>query len=367
MNRSTQMVLLLLILAGDSRAGSIDTVAGNGRPGSAGDGGPARAATLNEPFHCEFDRQGALLIADAPAGKIRRVDLASGLISTIAGNGSNGLGVDSTPALEATIGTPYASAADSNGDLYIVDQKTPVVRKLDAKDGRVSLFAGTGKKGYGGDGGPSTKAMLREPNDCCLDGKGGLLIADVADWRVRRVDLKSGVITTFAGTGKPSARPDRSRIGDGGQARDAVIVDARAVCVASNGSTYICEREGNSIRKVDPSGVITTIAGTGAEGYSGDGGPALRATFRGPKGIRSDRDGNLFVVDTENHAIRRIDGATGVVTTVAGGHKGAEGDGGEATKAGLDRPHGCVVGTEGTLYIADSNNHRVRRVAPNVR
>ncbi len=321
-------------------------------------------ATLREPFHCEFDRQGHLLIADATAGKIRRVDLGSGFISTVAGDGSNGLGVDGAPALEATIGTPYAIAVDTNGDLYIVDQKTPVVRKLDGKTGRVSTFAGTGKKGFSGDGGPATKAMFREPNDCCLDGKGGLLIADVADWRVRRVDLKTGVITTFAGTGKPSGRPDRSRIGDGGQARDAVIVGARAVCVDGKGATYICEREGNAIRRVDASGVITTIAGTGAEGYSGDGGPALRATFRGPKGIRADREGNLYVVDTENHAIRRIDAKTGVVSTVAGGHKGADGDGGDATKAGLDRPHGCIVAPDGTLYIADSNNHRVRRVSP---
>jgi sugar lactone lactonase YvrE len=360
----TTALIFLACLASSSNAGKIDTVAGTAQAGLSGDGGPAKDALLREPFHCEFDRQGALLIADAPAGKIRRVDLASGLISTVAGNGSNGLGVDSSPALEATIGTPYAIAADSNGDLYIVDQKTPVVRKLDAKDGRVSIFAGTGKKGYGGDGGPATRAMLREPNDCCLDGKGGLLIADVGDWRVRRVDLKSGVITTFAGTGKPSGRPDRSSIGDGGQAKDSVIVGARAVCVDGRGTTYVCEREGNSIRKVNASGVVSTIAGTGAEGYSGDGGLALRATFRGPKGIRADREGNLFVVDTENHAIRRIEVATGVVNTVAGGHKGDEGDGGEATKAGFDRPHGCVVGLDGTLYIADSNNHRVRRVAP---
>jgi len=128
------------------------------------------------------------------------------------------------------------------------------------------------------------------------------------------------------------------------------------------GNTFICEREGNAIRKVDAKGVITTFAGTGVAGYDGDGGPALKATFRGPKAIRCDRHGNLFVVDTENHAIRRIDAKTGIISTVAGGRKGAQGDGSDAIKAGLDRPHGCVIDDQGNLYIADSNNHRVRKV-----
>jgi sugar lactone lactonase YvrE len=205
--------------------------------------------------------------------------------------------------------------------------------------------------------------MLREPNDCCLDGKGGLLIADVADWRIRRVDLKTGVITTFAGTGRVAGKVDRARTGDGDKAAKAVLVGARAVCVDGKGNTYVCEREGNAIRKIDPDGIITTIAGTGTSGYSSDGNDARKATFNGPKGIRCDKVGNLYIADTENNAIRKIDIATGVITTVAGGRRGAEGDGGDAAKASLDRPHGCIVNASGDLYIADSSNHRVRRVS----
>jgi sugar lactone lactonase YvrE len=202
--------------------------------------------------------------------------------------------------------------------------------------------------------------MLREPNDCCLDGRAGLLIADVADWRVRRLDLKSGTIATFAGTGRPRERKiDRARIGDGGLATKAVVVGARAVCVDGQGNTFICEREGNAIRRVDAKGVITTLAGTGARGRAG--GSASAATFNGPKGVRCDRAGNVYVVDTENQLIRVIDVKAGQVRDLAGGHKGPGGDGGDALKAGLGRPHGCVI-ANGVVYIADSENHRVRRV-----
>ena len=246
--------------------------------------------------------------------------------------------------------------------------RTPVVRKVDGKTGIITTLAGTGVKGFSGDGGPGAKAQLREPNDCCLDGKGGLLIADVQDWRIRRVDLKTGSITTFAGIGRPKelaklpAKLDHAAFGDGGQASTAIIVGARAVCVDGKGNTFICEREGNVIRKVDAKGIITTVAGTGAAGYVGDGADAAKALFKGPKAIRCDALGNLFVVDTENHAIRKIDINTSMVTTIAGGRRSAAGDGGDATKAGLDRPHGCVVGLDGTLFIADSENHRVRVV-----
>ncbi|MCI0463513.1 MAG: hypothetical protein L0Z62_41785 [Gemmataceae bacterium] len=355
---------LLLAGVGLSAAprGHIETLAGTGQAGYAGDGGPAVQAQLQQPFHCDLDGRGNLYVAEAFNHCIRKIDLQTGRIATVAGHGAKGYGGDHAEATKATLNEPYAVVVDPTNDLYIVDRLNAVIRKVDGKTGIITTVAGSGQKGSSGDGGPATAAQLREPNDCCLDGHGGLLIADVADWRIRRLDLKSGILTTFAGTGRPQGKVDRAQLGDGGPATRAVLVGARAVCVDGKGNAYICEREGNAIRRVDAQGSITTIAGTGARGYAGDGGPARQATFNGPKGIRCDRRGNIYVVDTENHAIRRIDAQTQRVTTVAGGQRGGAGDGGPALRAGLDRPHGCIVDAAGNLYIADSNNHRVRKV-----
>ncbi len=360
MRRVSVGLVLLLGLA--ARASTIDTVAGDGRAGYTGDGGPAVKARLNQPFHCDLDGKGALFIADALNHCIRRVDLKKGTITTVAGSGKAGYTGDGGPATRATLNEPYAVVVGPEGELYIVDRKNACVRKVEARTGIITTVAGTGKKGYSGDGGPGNRAGLVEPNDCCLDGRGGLLIADVSDWRIRRLDLKTGILTTFAGTGRARGRPARKDLGDGGPATRAVLYGARAVCVDGKRNTFVCEREGNAIRKIDDRGVISTLAGTGEAGYVD--GPCARARFRGPKGVRCDRAGNVFVVDTENQSIRKIDVKKGLVATVAGGRRGSRGDGGDALKAALDRPHGCVLDAAGVLYIADSENHRVRRVKP---
>ena len=334
----------------------ITTTVGVGEKGYRGDGGPAAAAHLSEPFMCAFDSTGNLYIAEATNHCVRRVDVDSGVITTVAGTGEQGYSGDGGPATGATFNQPYSLQVDSNGDVYVVDRLNFVIRKVDAATGIITTVAGTGEAGYGGDGGPGTMAQFREPNDCFLDGSGGLLIADIQDQRIRRLDLASGIITTFAGNG------EKERSGDGLPATEASILGARAVCMDSAGNTYIAEREGNGIRMVDTQGIMHTLAGTGEFGYDGDGSPALQATWGAPKAIRCDHEGNLLVVDTENHAIRRIDAATGLVTTIAGGRRGGEGDGGSATLAGLDRPHGLDLDAKGNLFIADSNNHRVRVV-----
>jgi streptogramin lyase len=361
--RTLLAMMLLGCLVRPTAAGVIDTLAGTGESGYAGDGGQATAARLHQPFHCALDGDGHLYIADNFNHCIRRIALKTGVITTVAGTGGKkGYSGDGGPATKATFNEPYAIAIGPKGDLYIVDRLNAAVRHVKADSGVITTLAGTGKPGRSGDGSKANEAALVEPNDCCLDGKGGLLIADVGDGRIRRVDLRSSKIATFAGTAPPRGKVNRRAIGDGGPADKAVIVGARAVCVDGKGNTYICEREGNAVRKVDAKGIITTLAGTGARGTAD--GPADRASFNGPKAIRCDAAGNLYIADTENNSIRRIDIQTLRVTTVAGGREGGRGDGGDARKAELNRPHGCILDGDGILYIADSSNHRVRRVKP---
>ena len=224
----------------------------------------------------------------------------------------------------------------------------------------MTTFAGTGEKGFSGDGGPANRAAMIEPNGLVVsrDGK-SLYIADVADNRVRVVDLASGSISTFAGTG--AAAHD----GDGGLATAAAVFGARAVaCRTGDGAVYIMERQGSSLRLVTPDGNISTVASTGETGYGGDGGPAATAIFDRPKEMTLDGNGNVLVVDTENHAIRFIDWQADRVTTIAGnGAHGYSGDGMPATQSSLARPHGVAIGPDGSFYIGDTENNRIRKVS----
>ena len=250
---------------------------------------------------------------------------------------------------------------DPQGNVFFADRLNFRVRRIDGTTSAISTVAGNGSKVYFGDGELATKAGLVEPNGVALsrDGK-TLLIADVAGHRIRRVDLTSGLITTFAGTGRPS------HDGDGGPADLASIWGARAVDVGPDGSVYILEREGNRLRVVNPkTGIITTVAGTGTKGYTGDGGPALTTTFNGPKELAVDSKGNVWIVDTENHVIRELtlrpeqsrqwpETANPAAMVTADRQPGP----------GSNRPHGVAVGPDGSCWIADTNNHRVRLVEP---
>jgi DNA-binding beta-propeller fold protein YncE len=336
----------------------ITTAAGTGLRGFAGDGGPALQALLNGPFDVAFDPAGNLYFSDTFNHRIRRVDGQTGTITTVAGNGIAGYGGDGGPAVAASFNEPYGIAVDRAGNIYVADRHNHCVRHIDAAAGVVTTFAGTGTAGFAGDGGPAARAWLVEPNGLALDPEERqLYIADVADHRVRVVDLGHRTIATFAGTG------EAAHTGDGGPAISAGIFGARAVKVAADGSVYILERQGSTLRAVDPANlVITTVAGTGARGYAGDGGPARAALFDAPKEFAFAPGGDILIVDTERHAIRRIAAATGIVETIAGGRKGSEGDDGPATAAGLGRPHGAVVGPDGAIYIGDTENHRIRKL-----
>jgi len=353
--------MFALFLALAAPPPSITAVAGMGEKGFGGDGGPAVAARLDQPFDVAFDRAGNLYFSDTFNHRVRKVDAKSGVITTVAGNGKKAFAGDGGPATDAALNEPYGVALDAAGNLFVVDRLNSCVRRVDATTGTIRTVAGTGgKAGFAGDGGPGDKALLREPNGVCLDGKGKLYVADVADQRVRVVDLKTGRIDTLAGTGvKASA-------GDGGAFTDATFAGPRAVAVGPDGALYVVEREGNGVRRIDfTTGKITRFAGTGKKGYGGDGGAAADATFDGPKEIDVDAVGNVDAADTENEAIRRIDAKTGVVTTVAGSGRSktpGRGDGGPATAATLGRPHGVAVGPDGAMYIADTNSHRIRKV-----
>jgi DNA-binding beta-propeller fold protein YncE len=339
----------------------ISTAVGTGQKGFAGDGGPARAALLNGPFDIGFDAAGNLYFSDTFNHRIRRVDAATGVISTVAGSGEAGYSGDGGPAVAARLNEPYGIALDRAGNIYIADRHNHCVRRVDARSGVITTFAGNGASGFGGDGGPAAMAEMVEPNGLAFDPtERRLYIADVSDNRVRAVDLASGTIATVAGTSAAA------HSGDGGPAVSAGVFGARAVKVAADGTLYILERQGSTLRAVDPrSGVITRVAGTGERAYGGDGGPALKAVFNAPKEMALDRDGNILIVDTENHRIRLIDRRTGTVSAIAGsGEKGGGGDGGPATAASLDRPHGAAMGPDGAIYIGDTNNHRIRKLTP---
>ena len=343
-------------MADSSSGWVISTVVGTGAQGYSGDGGPAAQALLNNPFDLAFDAAGNLFFADTFNHCIRRVDARAGTISTIAGTGERGFSGDGGPATRATLNEPYGVVVDQAGTVYFADRLNRRVRRVDAA-GIITTLAGDGLGKFSGDGGKADQAGLAEPNGLALDAAGeNLFIADVADHRVRVVELATGIISTFAGTGE--AKHD----GDGGPAKQAGVFGARAVALAPDGALYILERQGSSLRRVRD-GVIETVAGTGARGYAGDGDDARRAVFNAPKEMAVDAGGNVFIVDTENHAIRCIDGQTWVVAGIAGnGTKGPGGDNGPARAAGLARPHGATIGPDGAVYIGDSENHRVRKL-----
>ena len=354
--------LCTLLLANISaQAQVITTFAGNNMPGYSGDGGPATAASLNTPSAITTDAAGNIYIADGGGSVVRKVDIY-GIITTIAGNDTPGYSGDNGPATTAMLNTPQGIAVDTAGNIYIADDGDLVVRKVD-RYGIITTIAGTGIAGSTGDGGPAINATFNGVVGLAVDKSGNLYVAD-GNTCVRRIN-SSGIITTFAGNGSTAGYA-----GDNGSAAAALLNAPLGLSIDDTGNLYIADNQNNVIRKVDTSGIITTIAGNGDYSglgfgsYSGDGSIATAAELNLPTGVFADRCGNIFISDQSNEVIRCVNNA-GIITTIAGtpGILGYSGDSSAATAAYLARPTDITLDQNGNLYIDDSHNNRVRKVA----
>jgi len=341
----------LLVIALPASGQTITTVAGNGNSSYSGDGGAATAAQLG-PLGLALDSGGNLYVADSINNRVRKVT-PLGIISTVAGNGNAGFAGDGGAALGAELNDPAGVALDSQGNLYIADFYNSRVRRV-APSGVISTVAGNGTIGSYGDGGPATAAALSLPTGVAVDQAGNLYIADGGAGLVRKVTA-TGIISTVAGNGTYGFS------GDGGPATAAELNAPSNVALDSAGNLYIADVFANCVRKVSTTGVISTVAGNGNAGYSGDGGLASAALLNGPFAVAVDSQGTLYIADTNNNRVRAVTPA-GLIKTAAGdGNAGYAGDGGPATLAEVDQPSAVIVDTAGELYISDGTN-RVRKV-----
>lgn len=332
----------------------IETVAGTGKQGFSGDGGPAIKAELDNPFGIVRGPDGAFYYCEYTGQRIRRIG-KDGVITTIAGTGAVGFSGDGGPALQATFNKPHELRFDAAGDLYIVDMVNHAVRKIDMKSGILTTIAGTGQPGYSGDGGPAVKAQFKQPHSIQFGPEGDLYVCDIGNHVIRRIDMKTGTISTFAGTGKAGDTPDGSPI------EGTPLKGPRSLDFDKDGNLWLATREGNQVFKFDlKAGKIHHIAGTGKSGFTGHGGPALEATLSGPKGISVDADGNVWLADCESHSIRMIDAKTGKIELIAGTGKKGDGADGDPLKCEMARPHGVYADADGGIYIGDSEAHKIR-------
>lgn len=350
-------LLFLLALSTAALAARIELIAGGGT--QAADA-PATECKLREPFGVEYLPDGTMIIVEMVSGnRVLAVDKA-GKLTLLAGTGVKGFAGDGGDAKAAQFNGIHNLAIAPDGTVYLADSWNYRIRKLDPKSGELSTFAGTGKKAYGGDGGPAAEASFSTIIQIALspDGK-HLYVADIENKRIRRITLASGTVETVAGNGKGGVPAD------GSDAKDSPLSDPRAVVADRDGSFYILERNGNALRFVDAAGKIRTVVGTGKPGNTGDGGPALEATMKGPKHLCMDRNGTVLIADAENHVIRRYDPKSGKITRVAGtGKQGKAGVGGDPLSCELSRPHGVTIAPDGALIITDSYNDRVLRLVP---
>jgi len=327
---------------------SVSTLIGTGVAGYADD-------QVNNPYGLALARDGALYFCDLDNQRIRRLDLRTRRTTTVAGNGQRGYAGDGAAATDASLNMPHEIQFDAQGHLYIAERDNHVIRKVDARTGVISTVAGTGRAGFSGDGGPAATAALRQPHSIAVEpGAKGLLVCDVGNHRLRRIDLATGVIETVGGTGERQPTPD------GAPLAGTPLNGPRTIAFDAAGDLFLALREGNAVYRVDRrSSRLHHVAGTGAQGYTGDGGPARLAKLGGPKGLAWWRD-VLYVADTENHVIRQIDLETRIISTVLGSGQRGDGPEPDPRRCALNRPHGVLVDSQGRLYVGDSEAHRIR-------
>ncbi len=337
--------------------GGISTYAGTGASGYSGDGAAATSAALNNPEGVAVASNGDVYITDTDNNVVRKVAFATGVITTVAGNGSPGSTGDGGAATSARLKSPEDVFVAASGDFYIADTGNHEIRKVSAATGIITTVAGNGSPGSTGDLGAATSARLNSPRGIAVAANGDMYIGDRSNNKVRKVTALTGIITTYAGTGTAGYS------GDGGLATLARLDRLQGIHLASNGDLYIADANNNAIRKVSSlTGLITTFAGTGTAGFSGDGGAATAARLNAPEAVHLNTAGELYIADTANNRIRMVNSA-GIITTVVGtGTAGSSGDGGSATAAQLDTPRGLGISSSGVYYIGDRDNHKIRRV-----
>ena len=347
-------VCVAALVSASSDAATIHTFAGTGEQGFSGDGGPATAARIDNPFGVVRGPDGDIYYCEYTGQRIRKIT-PDGKIHTVGGSGKAGYSGDGGPALKATLNKPHEIRFDRHGDLYMTDMSNHAIRKIDMKTGIISTIAGTGKQGHSGDGGPATKARLNKPHSLQFGPDGHLYICDIGNHVIRRVNMKTGKISRFSGTGKAGPTPDKSPI------RGTPLKGPRTIDFDAKGDMWLATREGNQVFRFDmKKKVIHHIAGTGKKGFTGNGGPAKEATLSGPKGIAIDKTGNVYLADTESHTVRMVDAKTGKLELIAGTGKAGNGTSTDPLKCAMDRLHGIYIDHDGSLFIGDSQAHKVR-------
>jgi len=354
MNRRT-MIKTLLVAAIPTRTAaapsSVSTLIGTGSPGYSD-------AQVNNPYGVVIGRDRALYFCDLGNQRIRRFDPLTKQVRDVAGTGTAGYAGDGNRATAAALNMPHEVAFDARGNLYVAERDNHVVRRIDATTGVIATLAGTGAAGFSGDGGDAARAQLRQPHSIAVGPDGRLLICDIGNQRIRAVNLSNGIIDTIGGTGERLPTPD------GAPLKGTPLNGPRTMVVAADGTIYLALREGNALFRIEPkTNTLHHLAGTGEQGYAGDDGPARRATLAGPKGLALAGQ-LLYLADTESHTIRRVDLATGVITTVLGTGERGDGPDGDPLKCKLSRPHGIFAAGDGTLYVGDSEAHRIRVLHP---